>query len=124
MTSPFPTDMVTDLITAQWSSLENLNTRKRVLIEHPLKLYVSKSSEGNRVFIIDLEKIPQQIDPPEFKALKTIITEIDNHYEVIFELQNGDYSDVFDSFLFDLVTQSAQHDRMTACAVIVNRILR
>ena len=124
MTSPFPTDMVTDLITAQWSSLENLNTRKRVLIEHPLKLYVSKSSEGNRVFIIDLEKIPQQIDPPEFKALKTIITDIDNRHEVIFELQNSDYSDVFDSFLFDLVTQSAQHDQMTACAVIVNRILR
>lgn len=124
MNNTFPKDMVTDLITAQWSSLANLNTRKRVLIEHPLKLYVSKSSEGNRVFIFELEKVHQQIDPPEFKALKTVVTDIDGHQEVTFELQNGDYSDVFDSFLFDLVTQSAQHDPLTACAVIVNRILR
>lgn len=122
MTEKFEYNGVSELISAQWAELKNLHTRIRVLKSHPLRLYVSKSGEGNRVFIFSLDKITNDIKIPKFEALTATIDHDDN--EIVFELLNADFSDTFDSFLFDLVVHSARYRKQQAGDVVLNRLSR
>ena len=122
MNEKFEHNGVSELITKQWTELKNVHTRIRVLKSHPLQLYVSKSGDGNRVFIFSLEKINQEIKIPKFESLITTIDTDDS--EIVFELLNADFSDTFDSFLFDLVVHSARYDQKQASDIVLNRLAR
>lgn len=122
MNEQFAYNGVSELITNQWAELKNVHTRIRVLKSHPLHLYVSKSGDGNRVFIFSLEKINHEIKIPKFESLITTIDTEES--EIVFELLNADFSDTFDSFLFDLVVHSARYDRPQAGDIVLNRLAR
>ena len=120
----FDADIIANTISHQWAQLKELNTSLRVLSEHPLHLRVSKTSDTNRVFIFRFNKEPLNLVLPTLKSMEVSKGRNGNQVDVIFELRDGEFSDVFDTFLFDLVASSINATTEMAAMIVVQRLKR
>lgn len=111
-------------LSSKWSVLDEPDTRLRVFGEHPLSLFISKKADGNRCFIIRTQLTIQIEDYVKFKAFSIKTYSVTNDNFIFVELSNIEYHDIFNTFLYDLITSSIEYDEVTSLNIITNRLMR